>query len=1374
MKTLKNTLVLIPLLLLAPLPALAQITESPARANSAPGPIDLATEAARFRALSLKNEHGTIPLNGLSDAFDQRQRLVVRPSSDRSELSRGAGTASNKWTELGPSNIGGAIRSIVIHPTNPEKIWVGSVTGGIWATSNATTGALWKPVNDFMPKLVYTSLLINPADANVMYAGTGVCTSNLTRDQITGGGILKSTDGGTTWATLAATSPDTDVSSWLCINKLAMHPTNPNILLAATAGRYGNVSAIWRSSDAGVTWTSVGGGGAQPDTGVILPAIVLPKDIAFDPNDGNKAMAGGNDGDIAYSQDGGVTWTKVSLVSGGQRTMIAYAKATPNLVYASVDRNQGEIYVSANGGVTWKFVANSKHLSQGFNASVIWVDPVDSRHVVVAGMDIHRSTDGAETFKKISTWQASPRSPHADHQVIVNDSGYNGTTNRRIYNTNDGGVYRANDISLANDGADPASNGWTFLNNGLAITQFYGGSGLTGARISGGTQDNGTLAYAGTGTLWNTIWGGDGGYSALDGTDTNFLYGEYVFLDIFRSTDGGATDAFQAPGRGIICKGIAEANVQDCGGSGKANFIAPFILDPNNSSRMLAGAASLWVSSDVKSAAPTWRAIKPPHPEDGNYISAIAVAKGNSDVIWTAHNNGEIFRTSNGTAATPVWTQVSSATTPARFVTRIYIDNDNANRVYATFGGYTAGNLWRTTDNGANWTDISGVLPQAPIRGFARNPTKADWLYVGSEVGLFTSEDGGANWFTTNDGPANVSVEELFWLDNSNLVAVTFGRGMFRTNVDGTTTATAPGAPVIGTATAGNASATVSFTAAAANGSAVTAYTVTANPGALTASGQASPIIVSGLVNGTSYTFTVTATSGAGTSLSSGASNSVSPNAGVALSAPNAPSIGSVAFGDGTGRVTIVAPNSNGGSPITGYTVTSNPAGGVDANAASAQLAHTITGLTNGVAYSFKAVAINAIGTSAPSADSTTGTPARVPGAPTLGAVVLAGSGRASVSFTPPASNGGSAITHYVAIGFANEQEKEATMGGLAGRGAASPILVHGMAYGTPYYFEVRAVNALGESEPSVASVAITNDAPPTVPDEAVAIVATAGNARAAVGFGAPAENGSKITKYTVTSNPGAVAASGTASPIIVTGLANDTAYTFTVVATNAVGDGLASLASNSVTPSATTLVGTAAQVSMGWNLLGNSAAPLDVVGAFGDTTKVQTVWKWLPASSKWAFYAPSLVGQQLIDYVAGKGYEVLTGINSGEGYWVNAKVAFTAQLPTGTPKPTADFQDTAIARGLPAGWNLLAIGDNKTPRAFNSAIGLVPAATGDIPTNVTTLWAWDSTLANWYFYAPSLDKSGGLANYIAAKGYLDFGATRTLDPMTGFWANKP
>lgn len=189
-----------------------------------------------------------------------------------------------------------------------------------------------------------------------------------------------------------------------------------------------------------------------------------------------------------------------------------------------------------------------------------------------------------------------------------------------------------------------------------------------------------------------------------------------------------------------------------------------------------------------------------------------------------------------------------------------------------------------------------------------------------------------------------------------------------------------------------------------------------------------------------------------------------------------------------------------------------------------------------------------------------------------------------------------------------------------------------------------------------------------------------------------------------------------------------------------------------------------------GWNLIGNSnVTALDVATVFGEKTKVTTVWKWVPSSSKWAFYAPSMTSAELATYAAGKGYDVLTTVNGGEGVWVNAVTGFTATLPNGNVVTTSSF-----ATSLSSGWSLIAIGDNKTPRAFNNSLSETPPSAGLVAAPVlTTVWAWDSSKASWYFYAPSLDNTNSLGTYTTTKGYLDFG-TGTLSPGVGFWVNKP
>jgi len=284
-----------------------------------------------------------------------------------------------------------------------------------------------------------------------------------------------------------------------------------------------------------------------------------------------------------------------------------------------------------------------------------------------------------------------------------------------------------------------------------------------------------------------------------------------------------------------------------------------------------------------------------------------------------------------------------------------------------------------------------------------------------------------------------------------------------------------PDAPTIGTASAGITVATVPFTAPSSDGgSAITSYTATSSPGGITGTlsqAGSGSITVTGLTNGTAYTFTVTATNAIGTSLASAASSSVTP-----LDAPSSPTITGVASGDAQATVSFTAPSSDGGSAITSYTATSNPGGitGTLSQAGSGSI--TVTGLTNGTAYTFSVTATNAVGTSLASAVSNSVVPATIPDAPTIG-TATAVIGEATVPFTAPSSNGGSAITSYTAT---------SSPGGITGtisQSGSGSIIVSGLTSGTAYTFTVTATNAMGTSLASAVSNSVVIPQPLAIGD---------------------------------------------------------------------------------------------------------------------------------------------------------------------------------------------------------------------------------------------------------------------------------------------------
>jgi photosystem II stability/assembly factor-like uncharacterized protein len=696
----------------------------------------------------------------------QAQREAIVRETGRAKA---AGLAGGTWQAIGPVNIGGRVRSLAFDPRNARRLFAGTASGGLWISNDG--GTSWEASFDFLPNLSITTIAIDPVRPDTMYLGTGEASAGLV-----GLGAFKSTDGGRTFAFLPATDVDAN-PDWRFVNRLAIHPSQTNVLLAAVTNTNGTSGAIYRSADAGATWTRA--------------ATMKALDIAFDPNTPANAVAGLDDGTIAFSRDAGLTWTRsAKLVTGTptgrqgtSRAEIAFARSAPGVVYASLDNNKGEVWKSADAGATWSLLATPGHLNvQGDYDNAIWVDPLDANVIVTGGLDLYRSTDGGLTFVKVSDWRVFPNSPHADHHALVSPPDY-GPGNRALYNGNDGGVYKAFDIAGVRDGA---GGGWTPLNNGLAVTQFYSGAGRTaaGGRVIGGTQDNGSLQLS-LGA-WNIYRGGDGGFTAVDPASDLTMYGSYVYLSIHRSQNGGASSQY-------ICAGITEAlpaeggnNYCGAGNVQKANFIAPFVLDPNDANRLVAGANSLWVTDGAKSPAPAWRTIKDPSPATDNFINAVAVAEGNGNVIWVGHNNGEVYVTRNGLAAVPVWQRAGQGRLPSRRVQRIMIDKDDHARVIVAVTGFSPDNVWETRDGGTTWNSITANLPQAPVFDVKRHPRRADWLYAATSVGVFTSEDRGATWSTTNEGPANIRVRELFWLDDETLGAATYGRGMFKASVPAT------------------------------------------------------------------------------------------------------------------------------------------------------------------------------------------------------------------------------------------------------------------------------------------------------------------------------------------------------------------------------------------------------------------------------------------------------------------------------------------------------------------------------------------------------------------------------------------------------------
>ena len=753
-------------------------------------------DALRYQLMKLQDAYGRIPANayaraksqvdllkwsGAARRVEQAPPVPVAPTMFSATAPASAAGATlvtpKSWRWLGPGNVGGRIRSIVVHPAKPGTVFAGSVGGGIWKTTNG--GSSWAPVDDFMPVLSVSSLVFNPSNPNLMFAGTGEGYGNA--DSLRGAGIFKSADGGTTWTQLTQTA-----TQFSAVTRLAISPSGAVILAGTNTG-------LWRSTN-GATFTWINSG-------------LTPQDVDFNPLNGRRAIAAG-DGAVAYSWDGGLTWQRSGGVpTGAGRIELAFARSQPDTIYALVDHDGGTLYRSSDGGASFRAVSADPLLdnNQGWYDEALWVNPRDSNHVVVGGVYLRQTFDGG------AAWQWISDGIHVDHHVIVEDPRYDDAGNRTVYFGNDGGVYKTTDIR------DAARAGYTALNNNLGVTQFYGAAGHadTGT-IVGGTQDNGTLVNEPLqATRWEQSLPGDGGVVASDATDASYFYAGMIYLQIQRSSNGGRDWT-------NITDGISDA-------FRNANFIAPMVLDPNDPNRMFAGGTRLWRSLNVRSAKPAWAPVT--SGAGANYISAIAVAPGQPQVVWVGHNLGHVYRSTNATAAIPRFSAVKAPTT-GNFVSRIAVSPFDANVVYVATGSFGPTNVVKTVNGGATWSDATGsgttALPEAPVNDVEIDPADPNTIYAGTEVGVFVSRDGGSTWDLPQDGPANVSVDEMFWMGTT-LVVATHGRGVFAADSSGAappTVTVAPPALDFGSTSASGGSASRRITVTNSGGLPLTIYAV--------------------------------------------------------------------------------------------------------------------------------------------------------------------------------------------------------------------------------------------------------------------------------------------------------------------------------------------------------------------------------------------------------------------------------------------------------------------------------------------------------------------------------------------------------------------
>ena len=693
-----------------------------------------------------------IPPGALSVARrDVEARFGLHARSSMASRSLGLATG---WRAIGPGTINngvdaGRVTTIAVNPTNSDIVYAGGAQGGIWRSTNA--GVSWTALGDNECSLAIGSMVIDPINPQIIYVGTG--EQHNSADSYYGCGILRSTNGGNTWTQfgrdLFVTATGGARIGHIVIDRTTAGSTTSTTLLASSS------FGLFRSTNSGVDWTRVPVGTSQAANVSGLAAHPSNPQIYYAAigNYGATATANG----VYKSIDGGLTWTVLPLSFGTTvgRIEVAVAPSNPSYLYASVeDRTPNAstssqllgIWRSNDDGATWNKVpaTNATCASQCWYDMHITVDPTTPARVYFGGLSIYRSEDSAQTFTNIGG------SIHVDHHVLAFDP----FDPNVIYAGSDGGVYRS-----ANRGGL-----WLPINTNLAVTQFYHGVSTHPTdtnTVIGGTQDNGTLQYAGQ-PSWTRIIGADGGFTAINPQNPSIMFGTIQWSN---SVGAGPRRRGQSGGFQIKNSGIATTD--------RAQFIPPLVMDLANPTTLYFGTQRIYRTTDD---AETWVPISTDLSKTGaGTVTAIGVAPNDQKTLYVGLSDGNVKVTRDSGLT---WNTIIGGL-PNRVVTEIIVDHEDPQAAYLTMSGFGTPHVWRTIDAGATWTNISGDLPNIPVNALALIPRSRD-LYVGTDLGMFRSTNGGQSWVPFQEGFPNVAVFSLVFNDRTRqLIAATHGRGMF-------------------------------------------------------------------------------------------------------------------------------------------------------------------------------------------------------------------------------------------------------------------------------------------------------------------------------------------------------------------------------------------------------------------------------------------------------------------------------------------------------------------------------------------------------------------------------------------------------------------
>jgi len=704
-----------------------------------------------------------------------------------------------KWRWIGPELMSGRVTDIAVPKGRKYTIYAAAASGGVWKTVNE--GTTWEPIFENAASTSIGDIAVVPSNPDILWVGTG--EANIFRSSMAGSGVYKSIDAGKTWQHMGLAGTHT-------IARIVIHPENPDIVYVAASGHEwtdNKERGVFKTTDGGKTWKKI----------FYINEKIGAIDLVMDPSDRNVLYAsmwnrirrrwsdprpGPGDG-IFKTTDGGKTWNHLtnglppSEFTG--RIGISVAQTNPNIVYAFIDNHEvkrkpkegeldsygrkrvpvakgAEVYRSDDKGETWTKVSPSNQMMERFSATYGWVfgqicvDPNDENIVYIMGLGIGKSTDGGKTFKIIRY-----RGLHADHHAMWIDP----EDSNHIINGNDGGV------NVSYDG------GKTWINyENIGDVQFYNVT-VDMAKpfnVYGSIQDNGSWKGPVTHRpgrdnrwQWTPIPGGEASYLVFDPTNPNILYSQSFYGRIQRSEfkDGKWKTVRITPKAGE-----GEPRL-------RGQWLAPFMLSPHNPFILYHGMQYLFRSLD---RGETWERISPdltynnpdergvlPYAIPFQTITAISESPLKFGLIYVGTDDGKVHVTRDSGKR---WIEILKGLPYKKHVSRVVASKYDEGTVYLSLNGKRdddfADYLYKSTDYGKIWVDISGNIPCGPINVIREDPKNPKVLYVGTDLGVYVTVDGGATWHVLANNIPTTFVHDLVVHPRDNvLVAATHGWGMY-------------------------------------------------------------------------------------------------------------------------------------------------------------------------------------------------------------------------------------------------------------------------------------------------------------------------------------------------------------------------------------------------------------------------------------------------------------------------------------------------------------------------------------------------------------------------------------------------------------------